>query len=583
VVPHDPSSFRDEPEFTFRHALIRDGAYDSLPKALRADKHLGVARWAADRAGDRVDEIAELIATHETEAIRYLDELGERRPDIERVAYEHAWAAARRTSALGLGAESTRWYRAAEGLADRLDIPRPLRTQLFREHAAESWGRDPVAETERVVRRAIEAFTAVHDDRGIAWATGRLVIPLMQQSRHDEAEAAGRSAVEALEPLGDSEELADALHRLGWFLWRRGANAEAEPLLRRALDMAKDLGNVLVLAEATQTLAVCLPALGKVREGHILMEEAFRLAKEAGDYQNLMRAYNNIAHARAATQGPKATADVEREGLELALRSGTIANGGWIAGTLGDMEQLIGELADAEEHQRLAVSLAQRVGDEPLTGQRLSSLAMVLLMRGRAEEALAVRDQAVPLIDANPEPQAAAFLPSFDGYAALARADRAEAADHFANAVDLLRAFEPENAPDIFAECVRALVRLGNRERAETYRDLDGPTDSVQTPVFAMNVRGLLERDPGRAIDILRETITEFQRLEMDLYVARASVDLAHVVATADLPGHGPQEVRELLDRARDILLECDARLFLFEVDEVMAGLPDNLRDTVAT
>ena len=84
VVPHEPSSFRDEQEFAFRHGLIRDGAYDSLPKALRADKHLGVARWAADRAGDRAEEIAELIATHEIEALRYLDELGERRPEVDR-------------------------------------------------------------------------------------------------------------------------------------------------------------------------------------------------------------------------------------------------------------------------------------------------------------------------------------------------------------------------------------------------------------------------------------------------------------------------------------------------------------------
>ena len=52
------------------------------------------------------------------------------------------------------------------------------------------------------------------------------------------------------------------------------------------------------------------------------MEEAFRLAKEAGDNTNLMRAYNNIATTRSATRGPAATAEVLREGLELALRSG---------------------------------------------------------------------------------------------------------------------------------------------------------------------------------------------------------------------------------------------------------------------
>ena len=148
------------------------------------------------------------------------------------------------------------------------------------------------------------------------------------------------------------------------------------------------------------------------------MEEAFLLAKEAGNSANLMRAYNNMAATRSASQGPVATVEVLREGLELALRSGTIANGGWIAGSLGDLLQLVGRLEEAEENERLAVSLAQRVGDEPLIGQRLISLATVVLWRGRIDEAVAIRDQAVPILAANPEPQAFHFLPQFDGYVA---------------------------------------------------------------------------------------------------------------------------------------------------------------------
>ena len=36
ILPNEPPSFSGEQEFTFRHGLLRDGAYDSLPKALRA-------------------------------------------------------------------------------------------------------------------------------------------------------------------------------------------------------------------------------------------------------------------------------------------------------------------------------------------------------------------------------------------------------------------------------------------------------------------------------------------------------------------------------------------------------------------
>ena len=566
VVPHEPSSFSDEHEFAFRHTLIRDGAYDSLPKALRADKHVGVARWAERRAGDRSEDIVELIATHELEAVGYLDGLGERRPEVLMNAFEHAWSAARRTGALALRAECTRWYREAERLADALEIPFDRQVTLAREHAAASWGADPVIESERVARRAVELATRTGDDLARGWANARLVLPLMQQARHEEAEQAGRAAVETLEPLGDTPELADALHRLGWFFWRRGREEEAEPLLRRAIEIADRVDAPLVRAEATQTLAVCLlPMPGDPSESHELMERAFVLAKEVGDANNLMRAYNNIAATRSAAQGPGPTAEVVREGLDLALRSGTIANAGWIAGTLGDMLQLLGRLEESEEQERLAIELARRVGDEPLIGQRLASLAIVVAMRGRGDEAQTLRDEAAPILDANPEPQAATFIPQLDGYLALGRGDQQEAASRLAEGAEAARAYSVVTFPEIIPECARIFVRLGDLARAETYRDLERSPGTVVTAAHARDVAGILERDPARAMDTLREAIGAYQRLEMRSFEARAMVDLGRAMR------RNGEDPREVLEHARAILLECDAKLFLFEVDEALA------------
>jgi class 3 adenylate cyclase/tetratricopeptide (TPR) repeat protein len=567
VVPHDPSSFSDEQEFAFRHSLIRDGAYDSLPKALRADKHLGVARWAVERAGDRAEDIAELTATHDLEAVRYLDELGERRPEVERKAFADAWAAARRTRALKLAAESTRWFREAEWLADRIEIPLSDQGPLAREHAAATIGPDNTYENERVCRRAIEIFATIDDQDGIGWAYARLVIPLMQQSRHEEAEQAGRTAIETLEPLGESADLADALHRLGWFLWRRGREPEAEPLLRRAIDIAARVDAKLVHAEATQTLAVCQFSFGSFGEARRLMEEAFVLAKEAGDTTNLMRAYNNLAAVRGAFPGPAAAAEVLSEGLELALRSGIIQNGGWIAGSLGDTLLLLGRLDEAEQHQRQAVELGRTAADEPLIGQRLGALAGAVLLRGRIDEARELRNESEPLMAANPEPQAAHFLPEIDGYFALARHDRVSAAAKFAEAAEFARAHSVDTYPEVFTECVRALVLTGDRARAATFRDLDASTDSVQSAAHARNIAGLLEPDPARAEELLRRAIADYERLEMRVFAARAMVDLGRAIARA---GDDPSEA---LERAREILTQCDARLFLFEVDEALAEI----------
>src|SRR4029453_12310348 len=76
LIPREPSAFAGEPEFRFRHVLIRDVAYESLPKAERAAKHAQVAQWFEDVGGERVQEFAEQIATHHAERRRLLAELG---------------------------------------------------------------------------------------------------------------------------------------------------------------------------------------------------------------------------------------------------------------------------------------------------------------------------------------------------------------------------------------------------------------------------------------------------------------------------------------------------------------------------
>ena len=140
VLHIDPPSLSGELEFTFRHALIRDGAYDSLPKSLRAAKHEQVARWAQMKAGDRADEIAELIATHELQALSYLDELGDtssQRSELEASAFRWTRTAGARANALGLQAEASRWYRQALRLSE-LDRRRRGRSGRDRPDAGRS-------------------------------------------------------------------------------------------------------------------------------------------------------------------------------------------------------------------------------------------------------------------------------------------------------------------------------------------------------------------------------------------------------------------------------------------------------------
>ena len=63
------SSMAGDREYAIKHALTREVAYASVPKARRARLHAGFARWLEGTGGGR-DEDAPLLAHHYTEAVR---------------------------------------------------------------------------------------------------------------------------------------------------------------------------------------------------------------------------------------------------------------------------------------------------------------------------------------------------------------------------------------------------------------------------------------------------------------------------------------------------------------------------------
>jgi DNA-binding SARP family transcriptional activator len=64
VLARPASSLAGQAEFAFKHALLRDVAYASLPAAQRARAHADVAEWLEDVSQDRVGEVMELVAHH---------------------------------------------------------------------------------------------------------------------------------------------------------------------------------------------------------------------------------------------------------------------------------------------------------------------------------------------------------------------------------------------------------------------------------------------------------------------------------------------------------------------------------------
>jgi class 3 adenylate cyclase/tetratricopeptide (TPR) repeat protein len=73
-VRPDPSPSAGEDRFSFQHALVRDAAYNAMPKELRAELHERLAGWMDNSGPGR--ELDELLGYHLEQAYRYRHDVG---------------------------------------------------------------------------------------------------------------------------------------------------------------------------------------------------------------------------------------------------------------------------------------------------------------------------------------------------------------------------------------------------------------------------------------------------------------------------------------------------------------------------
>ena len=77
VRPARVSSMEGESEYSFWHLLVRDVAYGQIPRAERARRHRAAAAWIERKAGERVEDLAEVLAHHYLQALELAEAAGD--------------------------------------------------------------------------------------------------------------------------------------------------------------------------------------------------------------------------------------------------------------------------------------------------------------------------------------------------------------------------------------------------------------------------------------------------------------------------------------------------------------------------
>jgi DNA-binding SARP family transcriptional activator len=566
LVPREAPAFSGESEFAFRHVLIRDVAYESLTKSLRADKHIEVARWAEEHAGERREEIAELLATHHAEALRYRSELGH--PDLdelERETLRWARAAGERALAVWQLREGARWYRLAADLADRVDLAAEERAAVWEAYARAAEGVDPYP----TVAAALEHALALYGLRGRDADAGRIEALLAHvafQSGDEEGVLRWAArALEHLEPFGDSRDLALALVHLGWYHHRLGRDADAEPDLRRAMAIAERVGDPVVHGRAMLSLGMLLYKSPRTAEGMALLDSALEVARGSGDLPFLLWALLVASEGVELVAGDYRRAEsLVREGLELARRAGHVEQVAWMQGNLADYLVDQGRLEEAEAPAREGLAAARSTGELPRIGYSLLMLSYLLVLRSGLDEAERLLPELRSVVDQITETYHEGWVPLIEAYIARAKGDEAGATkvlvEGARRSADRLEAWAGQL---LLLDCVRSLVQEERAEEAKPFRErLSAIAEkSVPTRAFLAWCDGLLEPEPARARTLLGDAVEQLESLGRRVDHGRCLVDLAEAECRLG------QDPTRTLARAHEILESTGATLFLRELD----------------
>jgi class 3 adenylate cyclase len=428
LVRPDRTQLAGDDAFRFRHLLIRDAAYDGLPKAARAELHERFADWLETHGGDLI-ELDEILGFHLAQAHRYRVELGldgEEREELarraagrlaaagERAALRHDATAAvtlyERSLSLALGDPRTLdWQlrlvrlrafagdlaaalRDADLLIDSAqrdgDRARELRVRLARgqvAHLAESAGAD---EERPLVAEALEIFGALRDDAGLAaaWllAAGVDLSALQWRAM---ALAADR-AVEHAERAGDLVLLEEAkAHRapprlygpipvaeaLAWFEAHAGRHPHT-PAMRGQLEAMR----------------------GNIDAARRLVAESRERAAELGQHLWAAGASMNEAEIELNCGDPERAAEVALQGVAELERLG---ERGWLSTVAGWAAEALYRLGRDDEAWTLTET-AERAGaeDDTITQMLIRQIrAKILARRGDLEKAERLAGEAVEL------------------------------------------------------------------------------------------------------------------------------------------------------------------------------------------
>jgi len=380
LVRPDRAQLPGENAFRFRHLLIRDAAYDALPKAERAVLHERFAYWLEEH-GTTLVELDEVLGHHLEQAYRYGVELGSPNDALALRASERLATAGQRAFVRGDSPGAVVLLTRARAILPAGTRDVMLEIDLSR--ALFFGGR--VADAEALLREAIATATERGDERAALIARLRLSQVTMHadpEGREAEAFELATSAIPIFEATDDDQGLTEGWTVIAYVEHNRCHWAARKEALERAIHHAERSG-------AEQRAKQLERLLGPSYEfGPIPVEEAVRWFEAEAAVRGREPFYlAGMAHLEAMRGHIEEARVLVAEAVDRSEALGSSVTAALVGATRSDVEMRAGNPAGAEAALRRSCALLEQVGERGWLSSMAAELGLVLCDLGRHDEA----------------------------------------------------------------------------------------------------------------------------------------------------------------------------------------------------
>jgi tetratricopeptide (TPR) repeat protein len=381
LIRPDRPQLAGEDGFRFRHLLIRDAAYDSLPKATRAELHERLASWL-DQRGSELVELDEIVGYHLEQACRYRDELGLAADD------ELTGAARRRLTSAGFRARFRSDHGAAVNLLGRAAALMPpgrielaLETELVDALYWSGRGAEALQHADALAERAAAAGDHVGELCGRIQA-GLIRSDLEPEGATERLEALLVKALPVLEAARDDLSLCLAYEASAFVEFIRARGDAALRAFDRAAKHARHAGlpHQLLGWRATSRLNGSMPVV------ELLTWLDENDPREGRD--NILRVNRAVALSMLG-QFDDARAILAEVRTELADRGGGVQLGTITGIESAEVELLAGDPSTAAELAAEGCRQLEELGAQSYLSTAAGTLARALYALDRLDEAYA--------------------------------------------------------------------------------------------------------------------------------------------------------------------------------------------------